>query len=70
MRDLSKFYTELRRSHGAKIAEETERLHTLFDENIYKAIDLTKCVKDRTSYGAAGFDSVINQIADMREILK
>jgi len=41
----------------------------LFDENIYKAIDLTKCVKDRTSYGAAGFDSVISQIKDLRELL-
>jgi argininosuccinate lyase len=42
----------------------------LFDENIYKAIDLTKCVRDRTSYGAAGFDSVKNQIEDMRKIIK
>ena len=36
MRDLSNFYRDLRVSHGARIAEETERLHTLFDEGIYK----------------------------------
>ena len=36
MRDLSKFYSELSKTHGAKIAEETERLHTLWDENVYK----------------------------------
>jgi argininosuccinate lyase len=41
----------------------------LFDEGIFEAIDLTKCVRDRTSYGAAGFDSVKKQIEEMREIL-
>jgi argininosuccinate lyase len=38
----------------------------LFDKGIYEAIDLTKCVNDRTSFGGAGFESVNAQIAAMR----
>ena len=36
MRDLTSYYEELTKSHGKDIAEATKKLHTLFDENIYK----------------------------------
>ena len=36
MKDLSKYYSDLRASHGAKIAEATMDLHTLYNEDIYK----------------------------------
>jgi argininosuccinate lyase len=49
--------------------DEYKEYSPLFDEGIFEAIDLTKCVRDRTSYGAAGFDSVKKQIEEMREIL-
>ncbi len=50
--------------------DEYREYSPLFDEGIYESIDLIKCVRDRTSYGAAGFDSVKAQIAEMRSILK
>lgn len=36
MRDLTSYYEALTKSHGKDVAEATKKLHTLFDENIYK----------------------------------
>lgn len=40
---------------------------TLFDEDVYTAINLEKCVADRTVKGAPGIPSVENQIKEIKE---
>ena len=40
---------------------------SLFDEDVYKAINLEKCVADRTCKGAPGLASVENQINEIKE---
>ena len=46
--------------------EEFRRYSSLFDEDVYQAIDLTNCCEGRTSYGGPTRDSVLRQIADAR----
>ena len=40
---------------------------SLFDEDVYKAINLEKCVSDRTVKGAPGVPSVEKQIEEVKE---
>ncbi|MBR7061389.1 MAG: argininosuccinate lyase [Eubacterium sp.] len=40
---------------------------SLFDEDVYKAINLEKCVSQRTYKGAPGLESVENQIKEVKE---
>ena len=41
----------------------------LFDEGLYEAIDLRRCVALRTSQGGTSVSSVEAQIASMRQFL-
>ena len=47
--------------------EDYKAICSLFDEEVYKAINLEKCVADRTVKGAPGLESVENQIAEIKE---
>ena len=49
--------------------EEYEKICDLFDEDIYEAISLEKCVADRTVIGGPGKESVELQIKTAREII-
>ncbi|MDY5783470.1 MAG: argininosuccinate lyase [Gemmiger sp.] len=50
--------------------EEFRSYSPLFDEDIYEAIDLTRCCEGRTSYGGPTKASVLRQVADVRQKLK
>ena len=47
-----------------------KEIHELFDEDLFAAIDLETCVETRTSAGGTGRDSVMTQIAFVREASK
>ncbi len=47
-----------------------QEIHELFDEDLFKAIDLETCVETRTSAGGTGRESVMKQIAFVREASK
>ena len=47
-----------------------QEIHELFDEDLFEAIDLETCVETRTSAGGTGRDSVMTQIAFVREASK
>ncbi|MBR2860264.1 MAG: argininosuccinate lyase [Clostridia bacterium] len=49
--------------------EEYKEFSDLFDEEIYKEIDLKACVEKRISFGGTGFKSVENQIKYVKEKL-
>ncbi len=46
--------------------EEYQAMSELFAEDIYQAINLETCVKERRSYGAPAPDAVKQQLADLR----
>ena len=47
--------------------EEYKSYDALFEDDLYKAIDLTECVNKRASYGGTSVNSVENQIKSVRE---
>ena len=49
--------------------EDYKGICALFDEEVYKAINLEKCVADRTVKGAPGLESVVNQIKEVKDKL-
>ncbi len=49
--------------------DEYKSFSSLFGEDIYKAIDLNECVKNRLSFGGPSFKNVENHINDVREKL-
>ena len=50
--------------------EEYKNICDLFDEGVYKAIDLDKCVNDRTSLGGPAPKNVLAQVKRIRELNK
>lgn len=48
--------------------EEYKAICDLFDDGVYKAIDLDKCVNDRTSLGGPAPKNVLAQVARVREL--
>lgn len=50
--------------------DEYKKIDDIFDESLFKAIDLAECVKRRISEGGTSPDSVTRQIAVVREALK
>ena len=50
--------------------EEYKNICDLFDEGVYKAIDLDKCVNDRTSLGGPAPKNVLAQVKRVRELNK
>ena len=50
--------------------EEYKKFSELFDTDLYDAIDLSVCVKKRTSYGGTSLESVKAQIKAVREKIK
>ena len=50
--------------------EEYKNICELFDEGVYKAIDLDKCVNDRTSLGGPAPKNVLAQVKRVRELNK
>ncbi len=49
--------------------EEYKDVCDLFDDDVYTAINLEKCVKDRTAYGAPSPKNVIEQAKKIEELL-
>ena len=49
--------------------EKYKEFEELFDEDLYKAIDLENCVNLRISAGGTGIESVKTQIAQVKEFL-
>lgn len=49
--------------------EKYKEFGELFDEDLYKAIDLENCVNLRISAGGTGIESVKTQIAQVKEFL-
>lgn len=50
--------------------EEFKNFHSLFDTDIYQAIDLSNCVESRKVYGGPGKESVQKQIEQIRKFLE
>lgn len=50
--------------------EEYQKVCALFDENVYKAINLEKCVNDRKVYGSPCKESVLLQIKNTLDLIK
>lgn len=50
--------------------EEYRAFSDIFDDDVYEAIALENCVAARVSFGGTGFDSVKQQIKDVRSFLK
>ncbi len=48
--------------------EEYKGICDLFDDGVYEAIDLDKCVNDRTSLGGPAPKNVLTQVARVREL--
>ena len=49
--------------------EEYKKISTLFDDDIYSAIDLVTCVEKRSSQGGPSMSSVLEQIKKAKEEL-
>ena len=49
--------------------EDYQSICSLFDKDVYNAINLEKCVADRTVKGAPGLESVENQIEEVKNKL-
>ncbi len=45
--------------------EEYKKVHSAFDDGVYEAINLEKCVADRTSFGCPAPQNVMKQAEDM-----
>lgn len=45
--------------------EEYKKVHSAFDDGVYEAINLEKCVADRTSFGGPAPQNVMKQAEDM-----
>lgn len=50
--------------------EEYKTFHELFEEDIYKEIDVKACAEKRSSYGGGSTASVKTQLAELKEKLK
>ena len=45
--------------------EDYKKVHSAFDDGVYEAINLEKCVADRTSFGGPAPQNVMKQAEDM-----
>ena len=52
------------------VVDDDKNICELFDEGVYKAIDLDKCVNDRTSLGGTETKNVLAQVKRVRELNK
>jgi argininosuccinate lyase len=69
MGEIVAYCIENRKTLETLTLEEYRTFSELFDEDVYKAIDLDNCVSKRTSRGGTGRESVKKQIETVRKTL-